>query len=228
MSVHPSEAANAAMSSQTCLMNGLVADDAALGMFPLRLELRLDQREQMHRCGGERQRNRQHGLQRDEADIDDDDVGPRRQPLALEGADIGTFHRNDVGMVPQRGMQLPVPDVDREHDGSAVGEQDFGEAAGRRADVEADMALDVDRVLLQRARELDAAAGDVGVRGLRLQHGVSWGSSRTVWRPACRWRRRGRPRSRRARGPGSRTSRVRPAQHLHACGKRTCCRPIVG
>ena len=61
-------------------------------------------------------------------------------------------------MVPERGMQLPVPDIDGEYDGSAVGEQDFGEPAGRCADVETDMALDGNRVLLQRARQLDAAA----------------------------------------------------------------------
>ena len=54
-------------------------------------------------------------------------------------------------MVPQRGVELSVPDIDREHDGGAVGEQDFGEPAGRCADVETDVALDVDRKLLQRA-----------------------------------------------------------------------------
>ena len=34
------------------------------------------------------------------------------------------------------------------------------------------MSLDVDRVALQRAGKLDAAARHVGVRGLGLQHGV--------------------------------------------------------
>ncbi len=34
------------------------------------------------------------------------------------------------------------------------------------------MALDVDRVLLERASELYAAARDIGMRGLCLQHGV--------------------------------------------------------
>src|SRR5918998_4507872 len=54
------------------LMHHRVADDAVLGMLPLRLELRLDQRQQMHGGCGERQRHRQHRLQRNEAAVDDD------------------------------------------------------------------------------------------------------------------------------------------------------------
>ena len=98
--------------------------------------------------------------------------GRAGKPLALERADIGLFHGNDFGMIAQGGMQLPVPDVDREYHAGAVGEQDFREAAGRGADVEADVILDIDRILLQRARELDAAARDEGMRRLRLQHRV--------------------------------------------------------
>src|SRR5213076_2922633 len=52
------------------LMHHRVADDAVLGMLSFRLELRLDQREQMHRRGCERQRHRQHRLQGNEADVD--------------------------------------------------------------------------------------------------------------------------------------------------------------
>ena len=70
-------------------------------------------------------------------------------------------------------MQLLAPDIDGEYQAGAVGEQHFGETAGRCADIEADVILDVDRILLQRARQLDAAARDKGMRGLRLQHGVS-------------------------------------------------------
>src|SRR5439155_17787573 len=55
----------------------------------------------------------------------------------------------------------------------AVGEQHLGETAGRCANVETDMTLDFDRILLQRTRQFDAAARDIGVRGLRLQHGIS-------------------------------------------------------
>ena len=126
----------------------------------------------MHRCGGERQRHRQHRLQGNEADVDDDDIGPRGQPLALEFADIGFFHRYDPGVIAQRGMQLAAPDIDGEDEARAVLQQHLGEAAGGGADVEADMALDLDRIQFQGAGELDAAARDPGVRGLRGQFGI--------------------------------------------------------
>jgi len=67
-------------------------------------------------------------------------------------------------MIAQRGMQLPAPDIDGEHHAGAVGEQDFGESAGRGADVETDVILDGKRILLQRACELDAAARHKRVR----------------------------------------------------------------
>ncbi len=69
-------------------------------------------------------------------------------------------------------MQLAVPDVDGEHQARAVGQQHLGEAAGGSADVEADVVLDLDRILLQRAGQLDAAARDVRVRrfSLRARH----------------------------------------------------------
>ena len=63
-------------------------------------------------------------------------------------------------------MQLAVADVDGEHEARTIGEQHFGEAAGRSADIEADMALDIDRIVLERAGELDAAARDIGMRRL--------------------------------------------------------------
>src|SRR6516162_9193204 len=138
-------------------------------MLSLRLELRLDESQQMHRRGRKRECDRQHGFQRNETDIDHDDVGPRRQALALELANIGLLHGYDPGMAAQRAMQLLTPDIDRKHKRCAIGEQHLGEPAGRGTDIETDMAFDIDRVMLQRAGELDAAARDVGVGGLRLE-----------------------------------------------------------
>ena len=54
----------------------------------------------------------------------------------------------------QLGVKLIASDIHREHPGRATRQQHLGEAAGRRADVQADVALDVDRILLERAREL--------------------------------------------------------------------------
>src|SRR5512142_825927 len=92
------------------LMHGGVADNPALEMFAAGFELWLDQRKQMHRRCGQRQRNRQYRFQRNEADVDDDDVWPGREPLALELADVHSFHGNDLGMLAQGRMQLSVAD----------------------------------------------------------------------------------------------------------------------
>src|SRR5258705_1923262 len=136
------------------------------------LELRFYQCQEMHRRGCQRQRHRQHGFQRNETDVDYDNIRPRGQALAFKAADIGLFHGDDVGMAAQRWMQLLAPDIDGKHQAGAASEQHLGETAGRCADVETDMTLDVDRILLQRARQLYAAARDKGMGGLRMQHGV--------------------------------------------------------
>ena len=93
-----------------------------------------------------------------------------------------------LGWPCSEGCNWLAPDVDGKHQAGAVGEQHLGEAAGRGADVETDVILDVDRIALQRARQLDAAARDKGMRGLRLQHGVGGNGLGGLQRPACRWR----------------------------------------
>ena len=69
-------------------------------------------------------------------------------------------------------MQLAVADIDGKYEAGAVRQQHLGKAAGGCADVEADMIFDLDRVLLQRAGQLDAAARHQGMRRLRLQRRV--------------------------------------------------------
>ena len=88
-----------------------------------------------------------------------------------------------LGWPRSEGCNWLAPDVDRKYQAGAVGEQHLGEAAGRGADVEADMILDLDRILLQRAGQLDAAARDKGMRRLRLQHGIGRECPPTVSRP---------------------------------------------
>lgn len=63
-------------------------------------------------------------------------------------------------------MQLCGSDIDGEDEARAVREQHFGEAAGRCADIDADVILDIERVLLQRRRELDATARHPRMRWL--------------------------------------------------------------
>ena len=131
-----------------------------------------------------------------------------------------------LGWPCSEGCNWLAPDIDRKYQAGAVGEQHLGEAAGRCADVEADMILDVERIALQRAGQLDAAARDIGMRRLRLQHGVGrnglggfhTGLSLAMTRPAsiaacARARLSNRPRSTsnrsaRLRGGGAHGSRL--------------------
>ena len=69
-------------------------------------------------------------------------------------------------------VELAMADIDGEHHRGAVRQQHLGETAGGSADIEADVVLDRDRILLQRARQLDSAARHPGMRRLRLQHRI--------------------------------------------------------
>ena len=141
----------------------------------------------------------------------------RRLPSKLP--DIGLLHRHQLGMAVQRGMQLVAPDIDGEHQAGAIGEQYFGEAAGRCADVETDVILDFERILLERARELDAAARNIGMRRLGAQDGVGGDALRRLQHRLVIGGHDGRLRSRPGRAPGSRTGRARPATCPRACGE---------
>ena len=66
-------------------------------------------------------------------------------------------------------VQLPVADVERDHARGAALEEDVGEAAGRRADVEAVEPGRVDAERVERVRELVPAARDVRRRALDLE-----------------------------------------------------------
>src|ERR1700751_2630005 len=95
------------------LADGLVAYHALLERTASRLELRLDQPNERRRLRQERQRRRQHQFERDEADIDDGEIGLFVEAGGGEGADVGLFPRYNVVSRAQAPMQLPAPDIDR-------------------------------------------------------------------------------------------------------------------
>ena len=70
---------------------------------------------------------------------------------------------DDPRVAGERVGELAPPDVDGVDAGGAALEQDVGEAAGRRADVEADEPRRVDAERVERGGELVAAAADVRV-----------------------------------------------------------------
>ena len=62
-------------------------------------------------------------------------------------------------------MQLIAADVDRVDASRAAQSQNFGEAAGRGADIEADTPRHVEMKTIERGCKLDAAARHVGMLG---------------------------------------------------------------
>src|SRR5690242_5379972 len=77
-------------------MNPRIAHDASLDAASAGLELWLDQRDEGRWCLHQSERRRQNELERDEADINDHEVGPFGEPCRIEAANVGRFHRYDL------------------------------------------------------------------------------------------------------------------------------------
>ena len=118
----------------------------------------------------------QHRRQRD-ADGDERDVADgelRRERELGERARVRPLEHDDARVGAQPRMELPVADVDRDHARRAALEQHVGEAAGRRADVEAVEARRIDA----EARRARARASRRRAR--RTRGGASTSSSRVL------------------------------------------------
>src|SRR6185437_14504550 len=136
-------------------VHGRIADDAFLDVAPRRLELRLDERDHV---GTRRQQpfdRRQHELERDEAHVDRRKVRRVGETRAVERANVGLLERDEGAAAAQFWMQLVAADIDRIDALRAALEQDFGKAAGRRADVEANAVLNVEAEAIERRRQFD-------------------------------------------------------------------------
>jgi hypothetical protein len=131
------------------------------------LELRLDQRHDRRGRRHHPEHGRQRQAQRDERDVDRGQVGRLRQ--GFEPAHVGALHDHHARVAAQSVVELAVAHVERVHPARAALEQDVGEAAGRGAHVQGDGARDVQPPGVERRRQLEPAAADVGQR--RPQHG---------------------------------------------------------
>src|SRR4051812_3798830 len=69
-------------------------------------------------------------------------------------------------------MQLPMPDIDRVDTFCATRQQDLREAAGRSAEVETSAALNRETEMIERSRQLHAAARHPGMRRGGAQHAI--------------------------------------------------------
>ena len=96
------------------LVNGRIADDAALPHFLApRLELRLDQRDQLRARLRQLERRFEHLGEADEARVADDDVDRLGDDAGVESAGIGLLVDDDARVLPQLPRQLVGADVDR-------------------------------------------------------------------------------------------------------------------
>ena len=80
-------------------------------------------------------------------------------------AGIEVLDDDDARVVADLPVELPVTDVQRDDARGAALEQDVGEAASRRADVERLASGDVDAEGVERVRQLEPAAADIGMVG---------------------------------------------------------------
>ena len=116
---------------------GVAHHAAAAHVLAAGLELRLDHRERVEALGGARQHGREHLAQRDEADVEHDQVGRVGQLRRLQRAGVGALDHRHPRVLAQRPVELAVGDVERDDVLRARLQQAVREPAGRGADVEA-------------------------------------------------------------------------------------------
>ena len=142
-----------------------VSDDPVIGLAAADFELGLHEGDD----GGSRTRleraqdRPEDEPDRDERDVDDGNVDRLREGVGRQGPGVRPLHRDDAFVASQRLGELPAPDVHRVDARGSPLEQDVGETAGRRTNVERDESGGIDREGIQRGRQLVTAAADVRV-----------------------------------------------------------------
>src|ERR1051326_1657089 len=142
-----------------------IADDAFFDAAARCFELRLDQRQQTSARHQPLFDRRQDQLERDEAYGDGRKIRQFAEARTIERTNVGLLERHESAAAAQFLMQLVAADVDRIDMPRAASEQNFSKAPGGRADVEANAILDIEAETIERGRQFDAAARDVGMFG---------------------------------------------------------------
>src|SRR5207302_3489408 len=116
-------------------VHGGVANHSALPDFlAAGLELRLDEDERLPARRSESEGGRKRETDADEGDVARDEL--RRERKLLERPRVRPLQHGHAGIGAEPLVELPVPDVERDHPAGAALEQDVREAAGRSSDVE--------------------------------------------------------------------------------------------
>src|SRR5215813_6286758 len=135
-------------------------------------ELRLDQRHRLAARREDVENGRKHLLQRDERDVHDGKGRLVTEDPRVEGARVRLLHDDDPRVAPQAGVQLPGAHIDGIHARGPALEETIGETAGGRANVEADLADDVDVEVIKGVGQLLTGATDKGRSPSQLHLGL--------------------------------------------------------
>ena len=113
--------------------------------------------------GGQRQGCREHGLEPDKARVAGHEIDWLRDLGARQIARVHPLMHDDARVLPQLPGELSAPDIDRVHPRRAPCQQHIGKAPGRGTDVKRDKPGRIEREMVERMRELEAAARHPGV-----------------------------------------------------------------
>ena len=152
-----------------------IADDATFAnRLTPGLELWLHQRDDIASVAKPREGRRQREAQRDEGHVSYDDVDGLFDRDTL--ARVHSFVHDDARILTEAPIELALPHIDRVNAGRAALQEDVGEAAGRRTNVDRDLPGHIEPERVERARQLVAATrhvlragvdGDVRILGHR-------------------------------------------------------------
>src|SRR4051812_39002650 len=115
---------------------------------------------------------RKHQLERNEADVHGGELRRLNEPRRIELADVGFFQRYDSRIATQPRVQLSATDIDGVDLVRAVREQHLGKAAGRRADIKANIATRIEAEGVERGDKLQRATRNPRMLRARLEDGA--------------------------------------------------------
>lgn len=125
------------------------------------LELRLDENHHLPVVLEQRRQRRENQRNRDEADVANGQIHFLADFLEAQVTGVDAFAEDDARVGAQLPVDLARADVDGMDASGAVLKETIGEAASGCADVETDLAGDVDGEVFQRSFEFQAAAANV-------------------------------------------------------------------
>ena len=120
-----------------------IANDAVLtDLLTPRLKLRFNQSDNIAAVDDDIEDDGKNLIEGNERDIDGSEIDGLVENIGIDVANVGTLHANDAGIGTQRPCKLPIADIDRIDLPNAVLKHAICEAAGRRADIDSDLAVE--------------------------------------------------------------------------------------